>query len=499
MTATSDPSHAPVIMNPVPPRHFGPASRVALLLFAGWLAGWLTGCDSGDPVTPGTTSKAEVGSIPAYPQRPGDPERGYDALLNRAVVTCGLPYRAYRAVRGGETDPGPQFPGRTGRNAELPYPLTAHTAPSGIELVTSNCLGCHAAEIDGQLVMGLGNAFADLTRDPLLAVESAGTAVKGEAETAEWRRWADRIGAIADYMMTDTVGVNSANNLTLALMAHRDPETLAWSDTPLIEPPPERPLPVGVPPWWNMRKKHAMFYNGEGRGDHVRYMILASTTCTDSVAEAREIDDWFVDVRAYIASLTPPAYPHPVDGGRTALGEQLFEANCKRCHGTYGEDARYPNKVIALGKVGTDPELARAGFTEADRFLDWFGRSFYGELSEAAPALGYVAPPLDGVWATAPYLHNDSVPTLADLLSTADRPPFWRFARNDRGDPVYDPVRVGWAYETLDHGKSGAMSWAERNQIYDTTQTGYGNGGHDFADELTPDERLALIEYLKTL
>jgi mono/diheme cytochrome c family protein len=248
-----------------------------------------------------------------------------------------------------------------------------------------------------------------------------------------------------------------------------------------------------------MRKKHAMFYNGEGRGDHVRYMILASTTCTDSVAEAREIDAWFVDVRAYLASLTPPAYPHPVDGGRTALGEQLFEANCKRCHGTYGEHARYPNKVVALGKVGTDPELARAGFTEADRFLDWFGRSFYGELSEAAPALGYVAPPLDGVWATAPYLHNDSVPTLADLLSTADRPPFWRFARNDRGDPVYDPVRVGWAYETLDHGKPGAMSWAERNQIYDTTQTGYGNGGHDFADELTPDERLALIEYLKTL
>jgi len=460
----------------------------------------IAGCDSGDRVEPGTIGKAEVGRIPAYPQRPGDAAKGYDALLNRAAVTCGLPYSAYVKARGAAgRDPGPQLPGRTGRNAELPYGLTAHFAPSGVELVTTNCLGCHAATIDGNLIMGLGNAFLDLTRDPLLAVESTRAHVTGGLETAEWRRWADRIGAIADYMMTDTVGVSSANNLTLALMAHRDPETLAWSDRPLIDPPPERPLPVAVPPWWNMRKKHALFYNGEGRGDHVRYLMLASTTCTDTVDEARAMDAWFVDVRAYLASLQPPKYPYPLDRPLADRGYRLFQANCKTCHGTYDEDWRYPNKVIALGKASTDPELARAGHSDADRFLEWFQHSFYGELAQAAPALGYVAPPLDGVWATAPYLHNDSVPTLADLLESPKRPTFWEFVRAEDGAPVYDSEQIGWRYRILSEGKAGAMSWEARNRIYDTTEKGYGNGGHDFGDELDAEERRALIEYLKTL
>jgi hypothetical protein len=39
----------------------------------------------------------------------------------------------------------------------------------------------------------------------------------------------------------------------------------------------------------------------------------------------------------------------------------------------------------------------------------------------------------------------------------------------------------------------------ERRKVYDTTQPGRGNGGHLFGDELSEDERMAIIEYLKTL
>ena len=261
----------------------------------------------------GEETKFEPGKVAAEPQRPGDPARGYDALLNRSVVTCGLPVSAYRKSIG-KIDPQHLLPDRTGLNAELPYSLTAHTSASGVELVTSNCLSCHAARLNGELVIGLGNEFLDFTRDPIVSVENAGAYVNGKAEAAEWRKWADRIDAIAPYMMTDTLGANPAGNLTLALLAHRDPKTLAWSEELLMEPPPESPLPVSVPPWWNMRKKHAAFYNAEGRGDQVRFMMLASTTCTDTVEEAKAIDAWLVDVRAYFATLEPPAYPHAVDG-----------------------------------------------------------------------------------------------------------------------------------------------------------------------------------------
>ncbi len=465
-------------------------------LFLALIALAIGGCE-GPPQ--GDVSKSEVGSVGDSPQRPGDPNIGYTAFVNRPVVTCGLPYRAYAKGAGAASAAVPQqLPGRAGRNAGLPYMLSAFTAPSGIELVTTNCMYCHAGFIDGDLVVGLGNEFLDLTQDPLVAVEAAGAYVNGKAESAEWRRWADRITAISSYMMTDTVGVNSANNLTLALMAHRDPVTLAWSDQPLIEPPPESPLPVSVPPLWNVGKKHAMFYDSAGRGDQVRHMMLASTTCTDSVEEARAIDAWFVDVRAYIAALQPPAYPYPIDHALADRGESLFQKECKRCHGSYGEDWRYPNKVVALGDIETDPELARAGYS-ADRFIAWFNRSFYGEISRAAPALGYISPPLDGVWATAPYLHNGSVPTIDAVLDSQRRPTFWEHDREGDALPEYDREHLGWRYRELDHGKAGAMSWDERNRIYDTSLHGYGNGGHTFGDELSAEERRALIEYLKTL
>ena len=481
---------------------YAPSDLVCLLAALVLLP--LSGCDSGDggslggPASP--RSKADPGLIPASSQRPGDPAKGYDALINRAAVGCGLPYSAYRKARGvRRSAPALAPPGRTGRNAELPYQLTARGSATGVELVTSNCLVCHAAPLNGELVIGLGNAFLDMTQDPLVGLESARAYVSGRAESAEWRRWADRMGAVSGYMIADTVGVNSANNFALALMAHRDPKTLAWSEKPLMAPPPEHPLPVAVPPLWNVGKKHALFASGEGRGDQVRFMMLASSICTDSVEEARAIDAWMVDVRAYLATLKPPKYPYGIDRALADRGYPVFQDNCKRCHGTYGDEPRYPNRVVALGKVRTDPQLARFGYGDSERFRAWFQKSFYGEIAWTAPALGYIAPPLDGVWATAPYLHNDSVPTLADLLESPRRPAYWEFERTGEGDPVYDRERVGWTYRTLAQGKSVAMSWDERNRIYDTTGTGYGNGGHTFGDGLSPEKRRALIEYLKTL
>ena len=469
--------------------------RALVLLLTVVLA---TGCDTSAPPE---LTKAEPGIIPPSTQRQGDPVKGRDALLNRSVLSCGLPYEAYVASSG---NPSPEYdlPGRRGRNAELPYRLTAFVADSGVELVTSNCLGCHAAPLHGELVIGLGNEFLDFTGDPVIAVEGAGAYVEGEADAREWRRWADRISAVAPWSITDTIGANPAQALTVALMAHRDPKTLAWSDEPVLPPPPIRVPPVSVPPLWNVDKKHAMFYNGEGRGDHVRYMILASTTCTDSVTAAREIDTWFTDVRAYLASLPSPRYPYPIDQALADEGETLFNANCRKCHGRYGERETYPNKLVALDKVGTDPGIAEMAYHKADRFVRWFNGSFYGSRyggvaeTRATPALGYVAPPLDGVWATAPYLHNGSVPTLAALLDTHARPTYWRF---DGAEPDYDSETLGWGYVMLDAGQDQYASIDEQKWVYDTTRPGYGNRGHDFGDELSADERSAVLEYLKTL
>ena len=452
--------------------------------------------DTGNENVASDAYRAATGPVPATPQRPGDPAAGYRALVNAPYVSCGLPHRVYQRLSPAP-DPEDLLPGREGRNAELPYNFTAHVNADGIEIVSPNCLSCHASHFEGKLIVGLGNEFLDFTQDPRRAANEAGLYVRGDAETAAWQRWADRIEGIAPYVQTSTLGANPATNLTWALMAHRDPETLAWSSTPLIEPPSTTPLPLSVPPWWRMQKKNAMFYTTIGRGDHARFMIMASMLCANSVEEAEAADAYAPDIRAYIESLQPPDYPFPVDAALAERGRAVFEANCSECHGTYGADAFYPNLVIPLDVVGTDPDYAlTATDGSLNRFYDWVRRSYYGKSADMAPATGYIAPPLDGIWATAPYLHNGSVPDLRSLLDSRLRPEFWQHRLNPR---TYDPTVLGWEYELLRHGKSAVGEPNAKARVYDPTLPGYGNDGHLFGDGLTDAERTAVIEYLKTL
>lgn len=110
-------------------------------------------------------------------------------------------------------------------------------------------------------------------------------------------------------------------------------------------------------------------------------------------------------------------------------------------------------------------------------------------------AYAYKARPLNGIWAAAPYLHNGSVPTLYDMLlppvneegvCEADE---CRPTQFQVGSTEFDPVKVGFVTE------EGAMS-----SLFDTTLKGNSNAGHTFfQDQLSPEDRMALIEYLKSL
>ncbi len=469
------------------------AAGAAFVLAVGGAAAWLAGL--GPFSADGDRFRSPVGAVPATPQRPGDADAGYRALVNAPYVGCGMPYSAWRRLAP-ETDPAELLPGREGRNAELPYFLTAHVNADGVEVVATNCLTCHAGRIDGELVVGLGNAQADFTADPRRLVTQAGAYVRGPSETAAWQRWADRIEGIAPYIQTETLGSNPATNLTWALMAHRDPATMAWSDTPLIDPPPERPVPLRVPPWWWMGKKNAMFYTTIGRGDHSRFMLLASLLCADSTEELAAIDAYAADIHAFITNLRPPAYPHPVDAALAETGRAVFAEHCASCHGSYGAVSSYPNKVIPLDEIGTDPTYAMAATDGGlDRFYAWVEDSPHGGTVRAAPARGYIAPPLDGIWAVAPYLHNGSVPNLAALLDSRLRPRYWRPA----APQSYDPDAVGWHVEVLDAGKDAFDDPVEAVRVIDTTRPGYGNDGHLFGDRLDAAARRAVLEYLKTL
>src|SRR2546427_224463 len=62
----------------------------------------------------------------------------------------------------------------------------------------------------------------------------------------------------------------------------------------------------------------------------------------------------FCDIQAFILSLEPPKYPFSIDSELALKGEGVFRATCSRCHGTYGQDWTYPNKIVAMDIIDTD-------------------------------------------------------------------------------------------------------------------------------------------------
>jgi hypothetical protein len=105
-------------------------------------------------------------------------------------------------------------------------------------------------------------------------------------------------------------------------------------------------------------------------------------------------------------------------------------------------------------------------------------------------------PPLDGIWATGPFLHNGSVPTIALVLNSRARPRYWK--RVDFDNTHFDEAALGWPFVEVPYGQDEAPV-EERKFIYDTTKLSQSNLGHRFGDHLTDEQRRAVIEYLKTL
>lgn len=436
----------------------------------------------------------EIISIPNNLQRSGDIEAGKQYLFSGDYMSSGIPYNVYIAVYGQDNA---NLLERSGDNAVIKYDYTAVNA-NGVQVVSPNCLSCHAAKINNQFIVGLGNHSVDLTTnrallEPLLTLGISQNYGSSSPEFNAYDQFRKGLLAIGPKTQTASVGVNSANKITEVLISHRDKNTLAWNDVPYIALTNEV-IPADVPAWWLLKKKNAMFYTALGRNDFCKSFIGAALLSLEDVEKAKEIDEKMPDVLAYFNSLETPKYPFEIDNSLAETGKPIFENKCSSCHGTYGANSQYPNSLVALNTVKTDPELSNhytKNSAENDYFYDWFNTGYLGTqpngLQYKAEG-GYIAPPLDGVWATAPYFHNASVPTIMEVLNSGSRPKLWSrtFINTD-----YNQTKLGWNY-TIESSKTSTKT-------YDTTLKGYGNGGHTFGDELTTAERLAVLEYLKTL
>jgi hypothetical protein len=207
--------------------------------------------------------------------------------------------------------------------------------------------------------------------------------------------------------------------------------------------------------------------------------------------------------------LEPPAWPSffpPIDQAKVRQGEPLYVGNCAGCH----QDPPARDACFPLDAIGTDRlraenfaiPLGNGRFTDSVapvlRRMKYAAYETFDVPRDQWPIYNgipddsvfwrvtgqYGVRTLAGAWATAPYLHNGSVPSLYELLLPAAR----RSRTFPVGHPEYDPVRVGYS-----------MTAPAGTARFDTSLPGNANTGHEYGANLSEDERMALLEYLKTL
>jgi hypothetical protein len=326
-----------------------------------------------------------------------------------------------------------------------------------------------------------------------------------------------------------------------------DNQNLRVADAPVSFPP------IWYTSWFNWVQYNASIQQpmvrniGEALGVRARVNLTDPKKLFESTVNVKNLHAMEEQLAGTTPfhGLTAPKWPEsvfgPIDQAKAKQGEALYKKHCEHCHlppvgsvelqdPKYWAEGQQGHKfveltVVPLDEIGTDPKAAsnwaerkaasgalglgtvsaadglrtvtqkiaemkyqELGVTNAD-MQQWNGYRTYGVT---AP-LAYRARPLSGLWATPPFLHNGSVPSLYQMLIPADR----RDKTFYVGSREFDAKAVGYKTEKFD----GAFEFR-------TDQPGNLNTGHEFRNgkgkgiigpELSDEERWAIIEYLKVM
>lgn len=272
--------------------------------------------------------------------------------------------------------------------------------------------------------------------------------------------------------------------------------------------PVETNAPVSYPHLWGMDKLEWFHWDANTNsllqrnvGQAIGLGAAYNSTNKRTTLQVSNI----LELERLARKIQTPSWPGEllgqIDEVKASRGKLLFERKCAVCHINYPPTGKLADIRINLEEIGTDQWRAM-NFAK-----DFRGKHFSQELrtflhdivkqyatdeqsnenagSQWRTTKQYVARPLAGVWATAPYLHNGSVPSLYDLLLPAtERPKVFRVGQRE-----FDPERVGYA-----------TSNDERYSfLVDTLLPGNSNSGHEYGADLSKDAKMDLLEFLKGL
>ena len=479
---------------------------------------------------------------------PNDPVRRALFQLARVVspfksmkdVFQWLGVHDYPATTQDET-PNP-LPPLSNQEQELPMGATLISTENG-EALTFGCAACHASDLFGVKVLGLTNRFPranEFFREGQLVAPYINSFLfKDLLKTTEGERLmmvnAKRATSWVGTKKPTVLGLDTSLAQVALSLSKRAQDPYATRTIETAQNPRPNKLSKMVADskpavWWNVKYKNRWLSDGSivsGNPVHTNFLWNEIGRGTDLV----KLEAWMQNNNPQIEALTAAVFatkaprfekffgPEAVDTAKAIRGQKHFIQSCQKCHGAYekGWDqinaaemskteliqnvkVTYHKKTPVID-VGTDP----------GRYLGM--KEFAADLNQlqisknlatiVEPQKGYVPPPLEGIWARWPYMHNNSIPNLCALLTpSAQRPKSYVARKAQDKEKDFDQNCVGYPVTAVSESDK-----QERGEfIYDTGREGLSNSGHDekiFIKDgkeiYSQDEKEELIEFLKTL
>lgn len=415
-------------------------------------------------------------------------------------------------------------------------------APEG-KAVTFSCAACHAGELFGKKVIGLTNRFPRANEFflngrtaaklvPWQLFQAATNA--SDQDTAMFRRLKENSeyidGRLPLVRGLDTSLAHVALSLSRRAndeFASKSPENRKSPRDSLLRIQPADSKPAV---WWNVKYKNKWLLDGSVvAGNPIFTNILWNEIGRGTDLE--ELSRWLANNSNVIADLTTAVFSSqapqfldffPEDHFSLEMvekGAALFNQNCAFCHGTYkkgfelsGKDQMSKRELLRTVRVfyhsntpvidvGTD-SLRAEGMAALAGPLNRLKISKDNGIFVKVQR-GYVPPPLVGVWARWPYMHNNAFPDLCSVLTPAvARPESWDVGEARSSETDFDSSCNGYPL-----GERAPSAW-KRNRWgrFDTRRLGMSNRGHDEGiisengvAKFNSDERAALIQFLQTL
>lgn len=407
---------------------------------------------------------------------------------------------------------------------------------------TFSCATCHSSNLFGKTVLGMTNRFPrandffvqakELTpyMNSWLFKNSTGAS---DAETQLMTSTLDNLKRVA-VKHPIALGLDtSLAQVALSLNLRADDEwatpSLLFQNSPRKDPfLDENPADSKPAVWWNLKYKNRWLSDGSViSGNPIITNILWNEIGRGT--DLRLLNQWISENIKTIEEITTAAFSmeaprmtaffseDKIDIAAAKRGEISFKALCSRCHGDYdkvwstpGAESlstaeqtktslvRYKDSTPVVD-VGTDP-YRRLGMKSLEQLNKLEISKRYNVHIEAQE--GYVAPPLVGIWARWPYMHNNSIPNLCAVLTVSKLRPTSYFA-GAANNPNTD---FDYACNGYPLGSATPSSWKKDVLLYDTSKKGMSNVGHDEKifikngiEVLSRQNKKDLIIFLQTL